>query len=206
MPLHVIVVLISTAANPDPALHPVRNETIQGATMKKTFIVLAAALSMSGAFAQTAAPAKAPEARAAQHEQRIEDRINYLHSALKITPDQETLWKAFADQMRSNGQSMADLYKQRAESEGTRNALDDMKQYAQISQAHAEDMQKLVAAFEPLYTAFSPEQKALADQTFRHPGERGGKAGPRGKHKGGKGKAQAKPAAADDAASAPAAQ
>ena len=176
--------------------------------MKKAFVVLATALSMSGAFAQTAASAPTGVNRgatasqhAAQHEQRVEQRITSLHSALKITPSQESLWKTFADQMRSNGQTMANLYQQRAEGESTRNALDDMKQYAQIAQAHADDMQKLVTAFEPLYNSFSPEQKTLADQTFRrHAKERGGKM--HGKQKG---KKHAKPAA-NEAASAPAAQ
>jgi periplasmic protein CpxP/Spy len=170
--------------------------------MKKAFVVLAAALSMSGAFAQTAASSAAPssatvEARAAQHEQRVEERIAYLHSALKITPEQETQWKVFADQMRSNGQTMAGLYKQRMEGESTRNALDDMKQYAQITQAHADDMQKLVTTFEPLYNSFSPEQKTLADKTFRHGAETGAKGPAHPKHKS---KPKAAAAASDAAA------
>jgi hypothetical protein len=42
-----------------------------------------------------------------------------------------------------------------------------MKQYAEITQAHADGTKKLVDAFEPLYNSFSPEQKKLADTTFR---------------------------------------
>jgi periplasmic protein CpxP/Spy len=194
---------------------------IQGATMKKAFVILAATLSMSGAFVQsasaqtaassataTAAAASSAEMRAAQHQQRVEERIAYLHSALKITADQEPQWKTFADTMRSNGQNMAELFKQRAESEGQRNALDDMKQYAQIAQAHADDMQKLVTAFEPLYNSFSPEQKKLADTTFRHGQNEGHKGEAHPKHKG-KPHAKAPAAAAasgGDPASAPAAQ
>ncbi|MBB3256646.1 hypothetical protein F4827_001479 [Paraburkholderia bannensis] len=188
--------------------------------MKKAFVILAATLTMSAAFAQgavaqtaasstpIAAAASSADVRAAQHQERVEERIAYLHSALKITADQEPQWKTFADVMRSNGQTMADLYKQRVEGEAQRNALDDMKQYAQITQAHADDMQKLVTAFEPLYTSFSPEQKKLADTTFRHP-EHGpkGPAAQHPKHKM-KPKAKAPAAAASDAAaaSAPAAQ
>ncbi|WP_321961545.1 Spy/CpxP family protein refolding chaperone [Paraburkholderia sp. J7] len=181
--------------------------------MKKAFVILAATLSMSGAFAQSAAPAAAASAassadvRAAQHQQRVEERITWLHTQLKITPEQEPQWKTFADVMRSNGQTMAGLYKQRMEGESTRNALDDMKQYAQISQAHADDMQKLVTAFEPLYTSLSPEQKKLADQTFRH----GSEHGPSGKPMKPKHKGKAKPSAdaapgEGEAASTPAAQ
>lgn len=136
--------------------------------MKKAFVVLAATLSISSAFAQTAAPAAAasPAAAATHREQHVDQRITYLHSALKITPAQETQWNAFADVMRSNNQTMTQLFEQRKEN-AQRNALDDMKQYAQISQAHADGMQKLVAAFEPLYNSLSPEQKTLADNAFR---------------------------------------
>lgn len=149
--------------------------------MKKSLVVLAATLSISSAFAQTApsaasasmqaAPAAAASGAAA-HQQRVEQRIAYLHSTLKITPAQESQWNTFADVMRSNAASMAQLYEQReANQQGS--ALDDMKQYAQISQAHADGMQKLVAAFEPLYNSFSPDQKALADKTFHQHGQPG---------------------------------
>ena len=167
--------------------------------MKKAFVVLAATLSIGSAFAQTAAPAAAPTAAsaAAHREQRVEERIAYLHSALKITPAQETQWNAFADVMRANGQSMSQLFQQRAATE-KRSALDDMKQYAQISQVHADDMQKLVSAFEPLYNSLSPEQKALADTTFREHGQPPAR---RGAHHGKRGAtpAEAAPASAADA-------
>ncbi|WP_144150455.1 Spy/CpxP family protein refolding chaperone [Paraburkholderia sp. BCC1885] len=136
--------------------------------MKKALVILASTLAMSGAFAQTAAPASAPaaSAQAGKHERNVEDRIAYLHSQLKITPAQETQWNAFADVMRSNGDTMGTLFKQRHDA-GPQSAIDDMKQYATIAQAHADGMKKLVDAFEPLYSSLSPEQKKLADQTFR---------------------------------------
>ena len=46
-------------------------------------------------------------------------------------------------------------------------ALDDMKQYEQITQANADGTKRLVEAFEPLYASLSPEQKKLADTSFR---------------------------------------
>jgi len=144
--------------------------------MKKTLVILASALAMSGAFAQTAAPASAPAAAGAQaskHQRNVEDRIAYLHSQLKITPAQDPQWSTFADVMRSNAQTEGDLFKQRQEA-GPQSAIDDMKQYAAIAQAHADGVKKLIDAFEPLYNSFSPDQKKLADETFhQHPG--GGK-------------------------------
>ena len=160
--------------------------------MKKALVMLAAAVAMSGAFAQTSAPASAPMSAAASapaakagHERNVEDRIAYLHSQLKITPAQESQWNAFAHVMRSNGETMGRLFQER-KAAGNLSAIDDMKQYAAIAQAHADGMKKLVDAFDPLYSSFSPEQKKLADTTFHQPG---GAIGPRhhGKGKGGKG-------------------
>lgn len=145
--------------------------------MKKALVILASTLAMSGAFAQSATPASAPAAATApagKHERNVEDRIAYLHSQLKITSAQETQWNAFADVMRNNAETMGTLFQQR-KAATNQSALDDMKQYTAISQAHADGMQKLVSAFEPLYNSFSPEQKTLADTTFRHQPPQGGK-------------------------------
>ncbi|RFU45309.1 Spy/CpxP family protein refolding chaperone [Paraburkholderia sp. DHOC27] len=145
--------------------------------MKKALVILASTLAMSGAFAQSAAPASAPAAASApagKHERNIEDRIAYLHTQLKITPAQESQWSAFADVMRNNGQTMGTLFQQRKDATN-QSALDDMKQYTAIAEAHADGMKKLVDAFEPLYGSFSPEQKKLADETFRREPPQGGK-------------------------------
>ncbi|ASL41858.1 hypothetical protein bAD24_I00120 [Burkholderia sp. AD24] len=169
--------------------------------MKKALVMLATAVAMSGAFAQTPAPASAPAgamaapAGKAGHERNVEDRIAYLHSQLKITSAQESQWNAFADVMRSNGETMGQLFQQR-KAAGNLSAIDDMKQYASIAQAHADGMKKLVDAFDPLYSSFSPEQKKLADVTFHQPG--GPNGGPRHHGKGKAGKAA--PAPASDAA------
>lgn len=169
--------------------------------MKRTIVIFACALATggalatSGAFAQASTPgvrssaaapataASAPaDARATKHEARVEERITYLHTQLKITPAQETQWKAFADVMRANGQNMGRLYRQRTQAEQTQSALDNMKQYAELAQAHADDMKQLVDAFEPLYNSMSPEQKKVADTTFRERGRehaRGRQGGPK---------------------------
>ncbi|CAB3700061.1 Spy/CpxP family protein refolding chaperone [Paraburkholderia rhynchosiae] len=167
--------------------------------MKKALVMLASAVAMSGAFAQASAPAAAPSSAAASapvakegHERNVEDRIAYLHSQLKITSAQEPQWKAFADVMRGNGQTMGELFQQRRAAANV-SALEDMKQYATIAQAHADGMKKLVDAFDPLYNSFSPEQKKLADTTFHQPGGVDGRHRHHGKGKSGK------PAPASDA-------
>jgi periplasmic protein CpxP/Spy len=148
--------------------------------MKKTLVLLVSALSISGAFAQTAAPSAAPAMSAAssadksaRREERVEQRISYLHQQLKITPQQESQWNAFADVMRGNGQTMAKLFEERRANQDM-SALDNMKQYADIAQAHADGTKKLVDAFQPLYDSMSPDQKKLADTTFREAPPQGG--------------------------------
>lgn len=150
--------------------------------MKRTIVILACALATSGAFAQASAPQTASsmaastpaQAHAAKREARVEERIASLHSQLKITAAQEPQWKTFADTMRSNAQNMSRLFVQRTQASQTQSALDNMKQYAEIAQAHADDMKQLVDAFDPLYNSFSPEQKKIADTTFRQVGEHHG--------------------------------
>ncbi|SAL00492.1 Spy/CpxP family protein refolding chaperone [Caballeronia ptereochthonis] len=144
--------------------------------MKRTLVALAAFCALSPVFAQSSAPAaaSAPAVQSAasapavaKREARVEERIAQLHSSLKITPQQEEQWSKFADVMRENGRTMADLYRQRIAQRDTMSALDDMKQYEQITQANADGTKRLVEAFEPLYTSLSPEQKKLADSSFR---------------------------------------
>jgi hypothetical protein len=173
--------------------------------MKRTIIILACALAAggalgsSGAFAQASAPqapaamqpgasaSAAADAPTAKREARVEERIADLHTKLKITSAQEPQWKTFADVMRANGQNMGRLYRQRMQAEATQSALDNMKQYALLAQAHADDMKQLVDAFGPLYDSMSPEQKKLADTTFRQ------REHDRDAHRGAKSHAPAKP-------------
>jgi periplasmic protein CpxP/Spy len=171
--------------------------------MKKTFVALAASLALSTAFAQSSAPAapaapagaSAPDmARGQAREARVEQRISELHAKLKITPAQDEQWNKFADVMRDNGHTMGDLYRQRMALGDNTSALDDMKQYEQITQAHADGTKRLVEAFEPLYSSLSPEQKKLADANFHQSGKPG-------EHKGRAPHRKAPAAAAADGAS-----
>jgi len=153
--------------------------------MKKTLVALAASCAVTAVFAQSSAPAAAAPASSAtvqsaasapagsRREARVEERIAQLHSSLKITSAQEAQWAPFADAMRENARTMGDLYRQRIAQRDSMSALDDMKQYQQITQTNADGTKRLVEAFEPLYASLSPEQKKLADTSFREDG-RGG--------------------------------
>jgi hypothetical protein len=143
--------------------------------MKKISLTLAALALSASALAQAQTPAaSAPaaasasaEQHAARREARIEERIAYLHSHLKITQAQEPQWKTFADTMRENGETMGHLYRERMQEAKNATAVDDMKQYADLAQASADGAKKLADTFAPLYDSFPANQKALADATFK---------------------------------------
>jgi periplasmic protein CpxP/Spy len=97
----------------------------------------------------------------------VEARISALHKKLSITDEQEPQFKAYADVLRSNAQTMQDLFQQRMQASGE-NAVDRLHWYAKLTAAHADAVNKLVPPFEALYQGLSDKQKKAADAEFRH--------------------------------------
>jgi hypothetical protein len=60
----------------------------------------------------------------------------------------------------------------RAQQIPSMNAVQDMKSYQQLAEAHVQRLQKLIPAFEALYNAMPPQQQQLADQVFRDNADR----------------------------------
>ncbi len=119
------------------------------------------------ATGQAPGPATAPKASRAD---RVEARINDLHTKLGITPAQEDLWKNVAQVMRDNAKTMETLTKARTENAKTTTAVDDLKSYGEISAAHADGIKKFIPVFESLYNSMSDAQKKNADTIFRSRG------------------------------------
>ena len=120
------------------------------------------------AWAQNSAPSAPVQATRPERGSTapVERRIAGLQRRLKITPEQQPQWDAFAAVMRQNAGHMETLQRERADKVATMNAPDDMRSYADVARAHADDLQRLAAAFDTLYAAMTPEQKAEADRTF----------------------------------------
>lgn len=106
--------------------------------------------------------------RAQKHADVVEQRVSDLHAQLAITAEQSKQWDAFADVMRANAKKIDQAYRERAQKLPTMDADDAMKSYAALTQQHAENMQKLSAAFSDLYGVLSPEQKQVADAMYRN--------------------------------------
>ncbi len=96
---------------------------------------------------------------------RVEIRIKTLHDKLKLTSDQEPQWKDVAQVMRENEASIHKLIQDRHENEDA-TAVDDLKSYEDIADAHADGIKKLIPVFETFYDSLSDDQKANADDLF----------------------------------------
>lgn len=132
-------------------------------------LLVAATLSAPAALAQ--GPAASPEQmhhKGQTSADRVEQHIAALHAKLHITQDEQALWDKFAEVMRNNAHQMAESAGERASKLNTMNASDNMQSYAQLAMTHAQDLQNLTAAFQPLYASFSPDQQHIADTMFRN--------------------------------------
>ncbi len=97
----------------------------------------------------------------------LDQRIDSMHAALKITPAEEADWSKVADVMRRNDSEMKKMVADRETQEPHElSAVDDLKTYQSFTQAHVDGLRDLVASFETLYDAMPADQKAVADHVF----------------------------------------
>jgi hypothetical protein len=111
-------------------------------------------------------PATTESAPMATKADRVEGRIRMLHSKLHITAAQQTQWDNLVAVMRGNAKTMMELQKQRAQDAQSMTAVDAVKSYAAVIEAHEVGMNKFVPAFQALYESMSNAQKKTADSMF----------------------------------------
>ena len=140
--------------------HPAARK-IAAATLFATIVFASPFLSVSGDLAHAAGKPKPAPA------DPVEARIKTLHSSLQITAAQETLWNNFAQVMRDNAKAMADRRQEAAQNAQSRSAVDELKSYAAVIDAHADELRKLIPTFQALYDSMSDAQKKTADGVFR---------------------------------------
>ena len=127
------------------------------------------------------APGLALAADKDAHEDRAEQRIKSMHASLKITPAEEGQWSKVADAMRDNAKTMDALTQARVDQARNTSAVDDLKSYGEITEAHASGIRKLTPVFADLYASMSDEQKKAADTLFRHGDQKHGHKTPKAK-------------------------
>jgi hypothetical protein len=142
-------------------------------TMKSSgfqFAQNSARLVVAAIFASTLAfsPGFAFASDKVAHVERTEQRIAGMHGKLMITAAQEELWTKVAVVMTDNAKAMDTLTQARMDHAKAMTAVDDLKSYGEIADAHAEGIRKLTPVFATLYASMSDPQKAEADTLFRH--------------------------------------
>jgi hypothetical protein len=102
--------------------------------------------------------------------ERIEARLAYLKTALKITDAQQPQWEAFANTLRKHARDMDQRITARREhmAQGHHDrkatAIERLeRRQARLAAASAR-LNDTLAAAKPLYAALSPEQQKVADE------------------------------------------
>jgi hypothetical protein len=133
-----------------------------------TAVFLASTTFANPSSAASVAEAQVPAyvVRIATHDP-IDTRINDLHTKLQITSAQEELWQKVAQVMRDNASAIDSLRQARTRNANSMNAVDDLKSYGEIADAHADGIRKLTPVFQTLYDSMSETQKRNADLIFR---------------------------------------
>jgi protein CpxP len=129
--------------------------------------LLGATFLASPLAAQTSKPPAAAAATGMKAE-TLEQRITMLHTALKITPDQEAKWTPVATAMRDNSAAMEKLVaSKKSMTPANMTAVDDLMTYQEFAQAHVDGLKNLNVAFKSLYDSMPADQKKNADQVFQ---------------------------------------
>jgi periplasmic protein CpxP/Spy len=137
------------------------------ATMTLIGGVLLGGIVLSSSLPVGAAASKAASKTAPVTADSVEARIKKLHADLHITPAQEPQWTPVAQMMRDNAKTMADLRQHRIDDAKELGAVDEIKSYAAVIDAHADGVHKFIPVFATLYDSMSDAQKKTADSVFR---------------------------------------
>ena len=131
-----------------------------------------AALGLTPASAQStpsAANSSTAQTQARQHArmlpgQLVDGRIAFLKAELKITPAQEAQWQQVATAMRENANALDRAIGTAREERGTMDAVRRLTLREQFAKVRAENNDRLLTAFKPLYASLSPEQQQTANE------------------------------------------
>jgi LTXXQ motif family protein len=133
--------------------------------------------------------ARGYDRRAGRFEDRLERRLDFLHSELRITPAQEQAWTAFADAVRREDAQGRDQIRDRRDSfrggpDGRSERpgiVERLERRQQGLEERSSYYDRLLGALRPLYAMLSEDQRRAADENLFSPGrdDRGRRGGPR---------------------------
>jgi hypothetical protein len=100
-------------------------------------------------------------------EERLERRLAFLHTRLRITPAQERAWTALAGVLRDEARErMGDRqdFRDRREQGQDRSVVERLQERQHRLADRNADLDRVIRAVQPLYASFSEEQKRTADR------------------------------------------
>lgn len=101
---------------------------------------------------------------AADEARRLDGRIAALKAELKITDAQAPLFDKVADAMRQNAAERHQALEQmRGERDKPHSAIQRLEARSRFAQLRAQQTDRFLVAFKPLYDNLSPDQKHAAD-------------------------------------------
>jgi protein CpxP len=155
-----------TAYRPIRSAYAFAAAALLGSAALAAPVLAADTTSQTQAGAATSGTNAAKPARTAKTQgDVVERRLTTLHKQLKITPQQEDKWTAFAQTVRDNEARMTNLVMNRHQARN-RTAVDDLRSYGDITEEHASSIKRLVTPFQDLYASMPDAQKKNADQVF----------------------------------------
>jgi hypothetical protein len=102
--------------------------------------------------------------------EHVEGRLAFLKTELKITDAQLPLWNDFSQAVRENAKAMGTTMQGGMMGMNQSATLPDrLAMREKMMTTHLEALRKLKAAVDPLYAAFTDEQKKAADQLMLSP-------------------------------------
>lgn len=120
--------------------------------------------------------------------ERVEARLAYLKTALKITDAQQAQWEAFADVLRKHAKQIDERIQARRAQMGQPSrderptAIARLERTQERLAAASAKLNELLAVEKPLYAALTPEQQGIADRVLAPRGH--GRFHHRGVHRG----------------------
>lgn len=155
------------------------NKFVQSAVIMTALYGAVASLP-SAAYAQ----ATPPDAARAQTQdrvrtqrlpsERIEARLAYVKTALKITPAQEPQWNTLANVLRAQARAMdSEITARRAATSTTTTAIERLERRQRFLTAAAARTNDVLNAARPLYASLSDDQKKIADELLDRGSRRG---------------------------------
>jgi hypothetical protein len=104
---------------------------------------------------------------ATDHETMMDARLGGMKAALKLTPDQNPLWEAFEDAVRSGSKARMEDMRQMMEKRERMSPVERLDAMSDHMARGAEELKKITQAVKPLYGSLDNTQKRKFDLLSR---------------------------------------